>query len=625
MNQKDKFELTGKILLYLIPVLGIIGVTIPFILGQSNLALLGSYLAFPMILSSILYLKIETKTKNDLYLSNRLFRLFLIFNFFGIAYSIYLIHSNQIRPFFYFFLMTFLFLSILLQIILFKNSKKSIIIILTQIFIINLDLIWGVSLNYDFFISRTDPIVHAWYIENLINDFYLTDVFFDYKTFPLWHILCAITYSFMKDFLPIHKIMFFINGITFSFMLVSCYSISIRIFRDIKIALISSLFIAFYPAVILYGMASIPRSAIFLIELLLLLLLLDRNNIMKLLTAFFLTIIITLYHLPSIFFIVLLLILVYIFENIYLEEGENFLSSKYLLFSIVITLTNLLYYSQQLFVTLIPIILTDTPSRIVSFSVIYTPISELGNYLQYSLILFFILFGFFLAMKSDSMPPIGKIFCLIGLLSIPVSFPGPSLLITKLFSDFNFSRFEEYTFLFVCLTGAVGLKEIFPKILNKKFLLILIVFTVMVFLSLTNDFISSDNPLIKRPFYTYYITYQEEEAFLKIASIAKGYILSDYVTTRYLMNSKFDKKSHILEADSINMSIQRNNSNDVILIRSNELKKRPLKIYSNDNAKFKLDPSWKHALDYYYKDAILWGDLIRFNKIYTTNTVDGFN
>jgi len=175
------------------------------------------------------------------------------------------------------------------------------------------------------------------------------------------------------------------------------------------------------------------------------------------------------------------------------------------------------------------------------------------------------------------------------------------------------------------LTGAVGLKEIFPKILNKKFLLILIVFTVMVFLSLTNDFISSDNPLIKRPFYTYYITYQEEEAFLKIASIAKGYILSDYVTTRYLMNSKFDKKSHILEADSINMSIQRNNSNDVILIRSNELKKRPLKIYSNDNAKFKLDPSWKHALDYYYKDAILWGDLIRFNKIYTTNTVDGFN
>jgi len=625
MNQKYKFELTGKILLYLIPGLAIIGILIPLILDQNNLALLGSYLAFPMILSSILYFRNKKEAENNLYLSNNLFILFLIFYFFGIAYSIYLIHSNQIRPFFYFLIISCLFLLILLQIILFKSTKRNIIIILTQIIIINLDLIWGVSLNYDFFISRTDPIVHAWYIKNLIDDFYLTDVFYDYETFPLWHILCAITYFFMGDFLPVHKVMFFINGLIFSFMLMSCYSISIRIFRDIKIALVSSLFIAFYPAVILYGMASIPRSIIFFLESLLLLLLLDTNNIMKLLLAFFLTIIITLYHLPSIFFIVLLFILIYILDNIYLDEGGDFLSPNYLLFSIVITLTNLLYYSQQLFLTLITIILADTPSRIVSFSVIYTPISELANYFQYSFILFFMLFGFFWAMKSDTMPPIGKIFCLIGILAVPVSFPGPTLLITKLLSDFNVSRFDEYTFLFICLAGAVGQKEIFPKTLNKKFLSILLVFTIMVFLSLTNDFNSSDNPLIKRPFYTYYLTSQEEEAFLKIASITKGYILSDYVTTRYLMNSKFENRSHILEADSIKMKIQRNNSNDVILIRSDELKKRPLKIYSNDDAKFKLDPSWKLALDYYYKDAILWADLIRFNKIYTTNAVDGFN
>lgn len=548
-----------------------------------------------------------------------------ILYFIFLIFSIYLIYSSTIRPLAYFLTISFLYALILSQIILIKQSEIKPIIILIEILILNLDLIWGVSLNYDFFISRTDPIVHTWYLSNLINNFHVTDVFYDYKTFPLWHIFCAIIYFIFENIISIQKTMFLANGFIFSFILIIIYLIAIRIFKDIKIALLSSLFISFYPPVILYGMSSIPRSVIFLLEVLVVLLLLDSKSITKLSLAIFLTFPVILYHLPSILFIILLFILIFFLDKIYGLREEHFISFRYLIISIAITLMNFIYYSNQLFESIINIILIDTPSRIVSFSIINTPIMELFNYLQYSFILFFVLFGFYFALNSKSIPSRGKIFCLVGLFSVPVSFPGPALLITKLLSDFNISRFEEYTFIFICIAGAVGLRKAFQRFHNKKFFVILALFIIMVFLSLTNDFIASDNPLIKRPFYTYYLTSQEEVAFKSIASIAQGYVLSDYVTTRYLMNSPFKEKSHILEADRLGTKLFKNNSLDIFLIRNYELKKRPLLIYPNEDSYFKFNPSWKSSLSYYYKDLKLWDDLMKLNKIYSTECIDAFN
>jgi hypothetical protein len=145
---------------------------------------------------------------------------------------------------------------------------------------------------------------------------------------------------------------------------------------------------------------------------------------------------------------------------------------------------------------------------------------------------------------------------------------------------------------------------------------------MMAFLSISNDFTASDKPLMKRPFYTYYLTEQECTAFDHLASCASGFIMSDYVTIRYLLASQYQTKAHILEANSQNMVFLRQSEQDIILIRNEELKKRPLLLYSCTGP-FQFQPTWR-TLDYYYQDMTLWSDLKKLNKIYESDEVTGF-
>ena len=147
----------------------------------------------------------------------------------------------------------------------------------------------------------------------------------------------------------------------------------------------------------------------------------------------------------------------------------------------------------------------------------------------------------------------------------------------------------------------------------------------MAFLSISNDFNASDNPLIKRPFYTFYLTEEETASFKNIPNITEGYVMSDYITTRYLMDSPFESKSQLLEVDRENMSFLRNSNHDILLIRQQELNKRPLKLYSSEIDKFKLNPGWVTSLDYYYNDLPLWNNLENYSKIYNSGSVAGFN
>lgn len=49
------FDLLTRVILFVIPLAGIIGMLVPLLLGMSNFTLLGSYLAIPMILASLIY------------------------------------------------------------------------------------------------------------------------------------------------------------------------------------------------------------------------------------------------------------------------------------------------------------------------------------------------------------------------------------------------------------------------------------------------------------------------------------------------------------------------------------------------------------------------------------------
>ena len=515
---------------------------------------------------------------------------------------------------------------ILLEILLFNLSEKEVIIILLQIMILTADIIYGVTLNYHFYISRTDPIAHVWLIQNLIDNGHVTNIFDIYKPFPLWHILCTFMYKILGTPLSIQKTMFFTNGIIYLFIPIITYLISIRIFKEKKIALLSALFISLYPDIIFYGMSSISRSVVSFLEVVFVLLILYSNNQMKRFIAIILLFSLIIYHTASPPFILFILLSIYILERVYTQGKEKpFSSLSLILLFISMTLFYWMYHAQILFETIISNILTPAPTGIATKSIIYTPLNELFNYLQYSPLLFFIIIGFFGTLQSKKISDLGKIFCMFGLFSVLVSFPGPSLLINKLASNLNIVRFGEYTFLFIGLTGAIGFYELYKKSRKYEKIILILLFTIMIFLSVSNDFNASDNPLVKRPFYTFYLTDDETIAFRHIASSTQGYIMTDYITTRYLYESQYKNRTHIIEVDEKNMKFLRNETDDVFLIRKFELTKRPLKFYSATSNDFIFEPSWENNLDYYYQDLILWDNLISYNKIYDSKSVSGFN
>ena len=622
----DKFILTSKVLLYLLPILGIAGITIPLIIGRSNLFLLGIYLAIPMILAPIIYIKQSKRESSFVILNRELFPLLISVYFICTSISIYLLYTYDVRPYTYYFIIAIMSGLILLEILLFELSEKKIVIILLQIMILFTDIIWGVTLNYNFFIARTDPMVHVWFIQNLINTGYVTEIFGVYQPFPLWHILVTTTYKILGAPLSAQKMMYFTNGFIYSLIPVMTFLISIRIFKDKKIALLSALFVAIYPDVMFYGMSSIPRSIVSLLEIVLILLLLYPKSTQHKATAIILIWPLIIYHPASIPFILVILLSIGAVGKIYAQgKTSTFLTPSFIILFLCTTLVYWIYNANVLFERLINHIMTPAPTGVITKSIIYTPLSEVFNYLQYSPLLFFVIIGFFGTLQSKKVSTLGKIFCMIGLLAVSVSFPGPSLLLNKLAGNFNLGRFGVYTFLFIGLTGAIGFYKIYNKSRKHIKILVILLFISMSFLSISNDFNASDNPLIKRPFYTYYLTNEEEVAFRHIASNTQGYLMSDYITTRYISSSRYENKSHILEVGVEKTRLLRDTTDDVFLIRSLELTKRPLKLYSVPDENFLLTPSWGGNLDYYYQKSIVWDSLVDYNKIYSSGAISGFN
>jgi len=370
-------------------------------------------------------------------------------------------------------------------------------------------------------------------------------------------------------------------------------------------------------------MYSTPRDIASFLGILLIFLLLEKRNLKT--SYLFLAIIITpsiiIYHPVSSSFILAILLVIYGLQNIYGSvKDKNFITITYLVFTFVFTLGYWIYNAEKIF--RIVTMFIYLPSVNLSISQ-YLSINELFNYLQYGMLLFFIIIGVMGILKSNDLPSLTKIFSMVGFMAVIVTFPGPLLLLPKTISK-NITRFAIYTFLFISLTGAAGFAITYYKSCKYRKLLPILLFISMSFLSVSNEFVASDNPLVKREFSTYYLTEEEITSFNHVASTMKGYLMSDYITCRYLYSSVYSDKVNVLEVDNNNMEFLRNSIDDVILIRINELSKRPLKLYQSNIRKFIFRPSLFGKLDYYYSDSLLWKTLANYNIIYDSGGVVGY-
>lgn len=630
----NKYLLTGNIIAYIFPIIALTMIPLWFV--KPNLALLGSYIALPMFFAPILYFKYynrnidreDSRNINKIYSNKinssrnrRTFLILLISYFLYLSASIILLTIYQIRPIIYYGIISIIATIILFEILLFDISYRKTIIILVQIMILVLDILWGVTLKYYFFISRTDPMAHVWFIENLIIEGHVTDVFWVYQHFPLWHLMVAIGYNILYISVPVHKLMFFLNGINYAILMLAIYLLSLKIFNDNKMALMSALFAAINSSIISSGMRSIPRSAVVIFMVILILLLCSDNK--KKFLAIILTFIMVLYHTVSMPFVISILLLIYFLQKIYNARCDKiFIRKGYLLLAIMTTIVYWVFVANNVFDMVVGDVVNplETTANVTTKSVVYTPTNEFFNYLQYIPFLFFVIFGVLLALRSNKVSEFGKIFSIGMLLLVMISIPGPSLLFSKFSSDFNIERFGEYSHVLIVIVAVVGFMGLYK---NLK-IIATILFIATSFLSISNDFNASDNPLIDRVFYTFYLNENEIIAFNNIANFTEGFVLSDYIVKRYLWYSQYKDKSHLLEVNQ-NFTFLRNNSKDVILIRNQELNKRPLKFFSSKTDHFRLNPNEKGSLDYYFRNSPLWNFLKKYNKIYDGGGVNVFN
>ena len=186
------------------------------------------------------------------------------------------------------------------------------------------------------------------------------------------------------------------------------------------------------------------------------------------------------------------------------------------------------------------------------------PLNEVANYVQYSPLLLLLLLGAFFLLGSNKWCRL-TIFSLVAIVLAFVSFPGPALLVNKLARNFQIGRFEDYAFIFITLAAATGLAALYYKSRrNVSKFVVIALFAGLVLASVSNDFVASDNPLVKRNFYTYYFEESEYASFNTVASNTAGLVMSDYLPTRYLGYSPYNATAQILPVSYTHLTLPTN-------------------------------------------------------------------
>ncbi|NPV63877.1 MAG: hypothetical protein HPY61_14850 [Methanotrichaceae archaeon] len=615
-----------KLVLYILPLIGISAIIVPQILELSDLSFLGSYISVPLILAPVLYSLVYRFPVESAAFSLESIKIFQIIYLILFLFSMSLLFLFDVRPYYYYATISLMAICILFQILYCRISYVNICLLLTQIIILVLNLIWGVTLKYYLYIGRTDALGHAWFICNLVDQGFVTDIFGIYKQFPLWHILVSQAIIAAHLSISAHKAMFLVSGIIYASMILAVYVISSYILEDRRIAVLSALFVGINSDVIIHGMYSIARSQVSYLEVLLILLLVMKRNMRIASLLIILSVAIVIYHTISTPFILIILIAIFLLETMFKKNGQNNIVDHYfILLVIVLTIAYWMYCAPFHFESLVGTIFASSGTLLGGYQR-YSSMNEWFNYLQHSPLIFFSVLGSLFILRDESFSFRAKIFCILGLVLVPIAFPGPTLLLDKFLGEFRLTRFADYSFLFFSMIAAAGFVGSFFRAKKNFKTILVILFSIMVFLSVSNDFIASDNPLVKKQFYTYYFTEEEAKSMDCIAERTTEYVMSDWVAIRYLESSIYSTKERLLQVNDKENRFLRNSNKDIILIREGELLKRPLKLYEPGGSNYTDTLTWPPEQYLYFNNSInLWNDLEGYNEVYSSGTVSAFS
>jgi hypothetical protein len=531
-----------------------------------------------------------------------------------------------VRPVAYYLAVVAMAVTILVEILRFEPTGRRVAIILGQIMALIVSLNWGVTLKYFLFIGRTDVMFHNMYVSSILDLGHVTSVLYDYQPFPLWHILNASLVLFTGGLMPADKVLAIAQGIIYLSLPLLSYLIALKLFKDQRTALLAALVSFFFPDLAYYSMSGLARAIAALLFVFLVYYLIDNKTRYRLPLIVLTTAAIVAYHSVSIIFVVLLVTTFYLLQKVILKKEERFkkINLVYIGLTIAGTAAYWFIFGQVLIEELMGNLESPAPAGVITKSALSAPISEAFNYLQYMPSVLLILLGVLVILLAKKFDAGTKLFALVALAYTALSYPGPQFLLNKLTYNFGIDRFGEYTFSLLIMVSAVGLAAVFFKAKNKYLhAFVILLFAVWVMLSISSDWVASDNPLVKREFYTYYLTQPEISGYNLIATSSTGLLMGDFVTMRYFDSSQYDDRVNMLEAGYNDTEFMRSSPEDIILVRTEELDKRSLKLSTIEGENFKRVPAFE-TFNYYNKDAGVWNALYGYDKVYDSAALGGY-
>lgn len=622
-----RFIVTKRIIFYALFVVAIGGEIASYALGLTDLAILGLYIAIPMLAAGLIYLEHPTPTVSESLDSSLNFKIPLTAFSILYALSVCLLILSDVRPLSYFLTIATLASLLFVEIAAFNQLRHRVALILAQMVLLSLNIVWGVTLKYFFFVGGTDTIVHAWFIQNLVETPMIShNTLGIYEWFPLWHLLNYFLYELLGLNIAARKVMFITNGFVYAVVILSTFSV-VKRFTRVRTALFAALLLFLNLFFIYYGMYSIARGVMPLFINLALLLVFSKFQEREVTIFAIFTAGIIVYHTASVPFILLIFGMFYVLQRVYSTEKGWRITLPSLVVIAVGALAYWMFVGTRIFAKIALLAVSSAPSGAQSpISGAGIPISEVINFLSFSPIAFLAFLGVLWGLSNNHYSTGLKVLLIMGIVSIGVTFPGPIYLLDRFLTNFNFPRIGTYTLLFVTIPAAVGLATFHRSWRGPAATLglALLVFSAA-FLGVSNDYVAKDNPAVEREAVnTFYLSEQEIQSMDTLNKYSNGYIFSDYILHRYALASPYANRAHILEVNRDGNQILTQQRSDLVVIREGELQRRHLKMYSTSSDMFEERPNWQYQLEVHSASSPALRSLSMRSVVYQSGEVAAY-
>ena len=464
-----------------------------------------------------------------------------LFGIFYISSLVVLLLSLGDRPWYYFIFILMLYFLVVLQIFS-KNVSSS--LILVESFLIMINLIYSVTLNYDFYFGTTDILPHIFFSELIaFSGQIIPASLSDYAYFPLYHILVAEASELFNT--STKTSLFLITAPIYAITIIFLYYLFNFITNNRQISLLSCLLFSASSIVLYYGANVITRTMAFIMFVILIYLIFSVNfkkdklslKILSVIVMIFLTLV----HNVSFPQIVLLLVVLFVSE--YMIGSHKYISKPFfVLFNV--TFVSYWFYVAYLFVqrSLTPRLQSQLWDSMVltagGAEVLQEGLISLIGLLDKSIFLFFALIGIGFLLKNYK-NNYASVLGLFAFLTLIFYIPNPLNTIWQLNVLFRIDRFMLLVSPFMAFVMGYGMyifwnyiSKYVPKKLTSFFVIFLL-FSVFVLISPIYSI--GDSSLLGKDAEHQYFTFDELRGFEHISNYSpiNSSIYTDYYTTRF--------------------------------------------------------------------------------------------